>query len=238
MYTFECKYLRVWRGSFLYKTRSQQQRSAIKPLKNQRDISYSEPRARQSHCTENRPSLFWGTCRYLNLFKKLTFKKKRKKKDLNLSNTNGGLIWFLSDQTAKSCENQKMDMRANNYLSQVAAPIVGGWRMNEEYFMWVFACVCVWVPQCAVSFWPCSYCRQHTERWFCVPRQEACFHLSGLGQLHSSIPPSSGDKGEPSGMSDWDRAGSLCLSGGGARSESDGTRRELFSTYVRKVFRF
>ena len=42
-------------------------------------------------------------------------------------------------------ESQKTDRRANNYLSQVAAVIVGGWKMSEEGSVCVYVCVCVCV---------------------------------------------------------------------------------------------
>lgn len=51
-------------------------------------------------------------------------------------------------------------------------------------------------------------CCRRTERQFCVPRQEVCFHLSGLGQLpHSTL--SSRDKREQNWMSDWNQSGRL-----------------------------
>lgn len=46
------------------------------------------------------------------------------------------------------------------------------------------------------------------ERRFCVPRQEVCFHLSRLGPITPSRPPSR-DKGKRTGMSDWDEASSV-----------------------------
>lgn len=61
-------------------------------------------------------------------------------------------------------------------------------------------CLCV-SPNVECPF-DLAVLQTHTERRFCVPRQEACFHLSRLDQLHSSIPPSNRDKGEPSRMSD------------------------------------
>lgn len=79
----------------------------------------------------------------------------------------------------------------------------------------VCMCVCV-CPKTACPF-DLAALQTHTERRFCVPRQEVCFHLGRLGQLHPSKPPSR-DKGEQSGMSDWDQAGNLFISGGGVKS--------------------
>lgn len=48
----------------------------------------------------------------------------------------------------------------------------------------MYVCVCVW---CVCLNMACPFdlaaLQTHTERRFCVPRQEACFHLSRLGQL-------------------------------------------------------
>ena len=113
------------------------------------------------------------------------------------------------------------DRRANNYLSQVAAVIVGGWRMIEEGSVCV--CVCVFVPQQHVLL-TLQRCRR-TERRFCVPRQEVCFHLSGLSQLHPWT-RSGRDKGERSRMSDWDQAGEASSWGGRGEERVFGKVRE------------
>lgn len=93
------------------------------------------------------------------------------------------------------------DRRANNYLSQVAGVIVGGWKMSDEDRV----CLCVCVSKNGVSFWPRSAADTLRDR-FCVPRQEVCcFHLSRLSQLHPST-HFSRDKEDQSRMSDWDQA--------------------------------
>lgn len=63
-------------------------------------------------------------------------------------------------------------------------------------------------------------CCRRTERQFCVPRQEVCFHLSRLGQLPRST-LSSRDKREQSWMSDWDQSGRLFQSVGESFPNSD-----------------
>lgn len=68
-------------------------------------------------------------------------------------------LCFLSELADDCSESQKTDTRANNYLSQVAALIVRGWRMSEE--------VCVCLSEHGMSFWPCSTADTHRETVLC-----------------------------------------------------------------------
>lgn len=114
---------------------------------------------------------------------------------------------------AESPESQRTDRRANNYFSQVAALIVGGWKMSEE------GCVCACVCTNTACPFDLTALQTQRERRFCVPRQEVCFHLSRPGQLHSSAPPSTPHpaetKGSEAGWVTGTRASSLVEDGRG-----------------------
>ena len=96
--------------------------------------------------------------------------------------------------------------------------------MSEERCVCVCLCVCVFVCVCVcvcvskigVSFWPCG--AADTERdGFVSPDKRSAFTWAGLANYTFHTPPTE-TKGERSGMSDWDQAGSLFISGGGVRS--------------------